>query len=57
MIDPKEFSDMSDYPQDGYGNINLDHRYPEKIESEEETEEVIPDEDWIVHDDDDDTDI
>ena len=41
--DPKEpigFPCMDDTPQDGYGRLNLDYRYPDEIDFDEPEEEI-----------------
>jgi len=45
--DPREFSDLSDYPQDGWGNIDYDYKYFPRIEPEEDIDfenEILEDE-------------
>ena len=53
MKDPKhpiEFTDMSDYPQDGYGNLDVDKEFPKTkvvrmYDDEEELDEIENDND------------
>ena len=36
QIDPREFTDFSDYPQDGFGNLDADKEYPEPKEEDDD---------------------
>lgn len=35
-LEPREFPDMSDYPQDGYGNIFLDFEGGNELEENDD---------------------